>query len=54
MDSIDNDIGDAGATTLGEALKINTSLVKLNLECDNTRKRTNNIILSFTEYSQTT
>ena len=38
--SIDNKIGDTGATSLSEALKSNTTLTKLNLCRDNKRKKT--------------
>jgi hypothetical protein len=31
--SIDNQIGDKGAESIGEALKVNATLQELNLEC---------------------
>ena len=37
---IDNNNGDTGATSLSEALKSNTTLTELNLDCSDTRKKT--------------
>jgi hypothetical protein len=38
--STDNRIGETGATTLSESLKSNTTLTKLNLSCEDKRKKT--------------
>ena len=38
--STGNNIGDTGVTSLSEALKSNTTLTKLNLYCENKRKKT--------------
>ena len=38
--SIDNKIGDTGATSLGESLKSNTAFTKLNLCREDKRKKT--------------
>ena len=37
---IGNKIGDAGATSLSEALKSNTTLTELDLRCEDKRKKT--------------
>ena len=34
----DNRIGDEGAKTMSEMLKVNTTLTELNLECEEERK----------------
>ncbi len=36
---IDKGIGDVGAQTISETLKINTSLTSLNLECDENKMK---------------
>ena len=37
--STDNNIGDTGATSLSESLKLNTTLTKLNLSSEDRRKK---------------
>ena len=38
--STDNIIGDTGATSLSEALKSNATLIELDLNCEDKRKKT--------------
>ena len=50
--STGNEIGDMGATSSSEVLKSNTTLTKLNLSCEDKRKKTqmtsiNNLLFSF-------
>ena len=40
MTSTDNEIGDTGATSLSDALKSNTTLTQINLECEDKRNNT--------------
>ena len=56
----DNGIGDTGATSLSEALKSSTTLIKLNLRSENKRKKNtqktsiNNSLFPFLLHQQTT
>ena len=57
--STGNSIGDAGATSLSESLKSNTTLTKLNLSCEDKRKNTqktsiNNSLFHFSSHQQVT
>ena len=46
--STGNKIGDAGATSLSESLKSNTTLTQLNLSCEDKRRDTKEIHHHFT------
>ena len=48
ISSTDNGIGDTGATSLSEALKSNTTLTKLDLDCEDERRHTKGIHQQFT------
>ena len=38
IQTTENDIGDAGVTSLSDYLKVNASLTELNLSCDHTKE----------------
>jgi hypothetical protein len=49
--STGNEIGDTGATSLSEALKSNTTLIELNMSCEDKRRHTKDIHQQFTLFS---